>query len=69
MQHRTRPHKAFNLSIRTGTVPTAWKTSFVVPIPKSKTLQTHLTFNLSPYTVNMLQDVQTPYILNFDIPP
>ena len=26
--------KWFNLSIATGTVPTAWKTSTVVPVPK-----------------------------------
>ena len=26
--------KLFNLSIATGTVPTAWKTSTVVPVPK-----------------------------------
>ena len=28
------PTKRFNLSIATGTVPTAWKTSTVVPFPK-----------------------------------
>jgi len=28
--------KLFNMSIRAGKVPTAWKTSTVVPIPKSK---------------------------------
>ena len=26
--------KLFNLSMRTGIVPTAWKTSAVVPVPK-----------------------------------
>ncbi len=28
--------RLFNLSIRTGVVPDAWKTATVVPIPKSK---------------------------------
>ena len=28
--------KLFNLSIQTGVVPSAWKTSTVVPIPKGK---------------------------------
>ena len=35
--------KIFNLSIRLGKLPNAWKTSFVVPIPKSS--KNHLPSN------------------------
>ena len=39
----------FNLSIRLGKLPDAWKTSFVVPIPKSS--KNHLPSNYRPISL------------------